>query len=88
MLLRPLLLVELAQTDGGRDASAERSRRRVLFVFVVSADGDDHVLKVLAQNLEHSIDFRSVYASVLDRWLGVSSKEVLGVEYPALELFA
>jgi uncharacterized protein (DUF1501 family) len=29
-------------------------------------------------NLKHRIDFRQVYAAVLDQWLGVSSKEVLG----------
>lgn len=29
-------------------------------------------------NLKHALDFRQVYAAVLDRWLGVSSKDVLG----------
>jgi uncharacterized protein (DUF1501 family) len=29
-------------------------------------------------NLKHQIDFRQVYAAILDQWLGVSSKEVLG----------
>src|SRR5207302_829232 len=29
-------------------------------------------------NLKHQIDFRQVYATVLDRWLGVPSKDVLG----------
>jgi uncharacterized protein (DUF1501 family) len=29
-------------------------------------------------NLQHHTDFRSVYAAILDRWLGVSSKDVLG----------
>src|SRR6266513_88295 len=29
-------------------------------------------------NLKYSTDFRSVYATVLDRWLGASSKDVLG----------
>jgi uncharacterized protein (DUF1501 family) len=32
-------------------------------------------------NLKHSIDFRQVYASILDKWLGVSSKEVLGQDF-------
>jgi len=31
-----------------------------------------------AGNLKYTIDFRSVYATVLDRWLGASSKDVLG----------
>jgi uncharacterized protein (DUF1501 family) len=38
-------------------------------------------------NLEHSIDFRSVYATVLDRWLGVPSKDVLGGEFAGLNVF-
>jgi uncharacterized protein (DUF1501 family) len=38
-------------------------------------------------NLKHNIDFRQVYAAVLDQWLGVSSEQVLGAKYPGLELF-
>jgi uncharacterized protein (DUF1501 family) len=34
--------------------------------------------KIPMGNLQHHTDFRSVYAAVLDGWLGVSSKEVLG----------
>ena len=29
-------------------------------------------------NLKHSTDFRSVYAGILDQWLGVPSKEIVG----------
>ena len=29
-------------------------------------------------NLKYTIDFRSIYATVLDRWLGASSQDVLG----------
>lgn len=29
-------------------------------------------------NLKYTVDFRSVYATVLDRWMGASSKNVLG----------
>ncbi len=29
-------------------------------------------------NLKYTIDFRSVYATILDRWLGTSSRDVLG----------
>ena len=32
-------------------------------------------------NLKYTTDFRSVYATVLDRWLGASSKDVLGGSY-------
>jgi uncharacterized protein (DUF1501 family) len=38
-------------------------------------------------NLKHSIDFRQVYAAVLDKWLGVDSRMVLGQEYKAAEVF-
>jgi uncharacterized protein (DUF1501 family) len=31
-----------------------------------------------AGNMKYTIDFRSVYATVLDRWMGASSKDVLG----------
>jgi uncharacterized protein (DUF1501 family) len=29
-------------------------------------------------NLKYTIDFRSIYATVLDRWMGASSQDVLG----------
>jgi len=29
-------------------------------------------------NLKYTVDFRSVYATVLDRWMGASSTNVLG----------
>jgi uncharacterized protein (DUF1501 family) len=32
-------------------------------------------------NLKYTIDFRSVYATVLDRWMGASSKDVLGGDF-------
>ena len=32
-------------------------------------------------NLQHHTDFRQIYATILDRWLGVSSKEVLGESF-------
>ena len=38
-------------------------------------------------NLIHSTDFRRVYAAVLDRWLGVDSKAVLGAGYEPLDIF-
>jgi uncharacterized protein (DUF1501 family) len=37
-------------------------------------------------NLQHGIDFRQVYATILDRWLGVSSRDVLGDEFKGLDL--
>ncbi len=35
-------------------------------------------------NMTYTADFRNVYATVLDKWLGVSSKTVLGASYPGL----
>lgn len=32
-------------------------------------------------NLKYTIDFRSIYATVLDRWMGASSKDVLGSDF-------
>src|SRR5262249_57119724 len=37
-------------------------------------------------NLVHAIDFRQVYAAVLDEWLGVSSKDVLGQAFTPVEV--
>ena len=37
-------------------------------------------------DLKMSVDFRSVYASLIDRWLGASSASVLGATYPPLAL--
>jgi uncharacterized protein (DUF1501 family) len=43
--------------------------------------------KLDAGNLVHAIDFRRVYAAVLDHWLGVDSKTVLGGGFAPLEVF-
>jgi uncharacterized protein (DUF1501 family) len=49
----------------------------------------DHpsLTKLEMGNLKHTIDFRQVYAAVLDQWLGVSSKSVLGEGYNAVDVF-
>ena len=39
-------------------------------------------------NLVHGTDFRQVYAAVLDKWLGVDAKAIVGKEYKAAEVFA
>jgi len=39
-------------------------------------------------NLVHHTDFRQVYAAVLDKWLGVDSKEVLGKAYTPVDVLA
>lgn len=40
-----------------------------------------------ADNLRHHTDFRQVYAAILDRWLGISSRQVLGGEFQHPEIF-
>lgn len=39
-----------------------------------------------AGDLKMSIDFRSVYATLLTQWLGVDAKPILGEEFPKIEL--
>ncbi len=39
-------------------------------------------------DLKHAIDFRSVYATVLERWLGTPSQPVLGARYPLVDCLA
>jgi uncharacterized protein (DUF1501 family) len=43
--------------------------------------------KLEAGNLVHHTDFRQVYAAVLQQWLGVSAKDVLGKDYKPAEVF-
>jgi uncharacterized protein (DUF1501 family) len=38
-------------------------------------------------NLKHHTDFRQVYAAILDRWLGVPSKDVLGETFKPVDVF-
>jgi uncharacterized protein (DUF1501 family) len=37
-------------------------------------------------NLKHHTDFRSVYAAILDNWLGIDSKDVLGQKFDAVDV--
>jgi uncharacterized protein (DUF1501 family) len=39
-------------------------------------------------NLKHHTDFRQVYAAVLEQWLGVASKDVIGDGFKPVEVFA
>jgi uncharacterized protein (DUF1501 family) len=38
-------------------------------------------------NLAHAIDFRSVYASVLEHWWSVDSRAALGSRFETLPIF-
>jgi uncharacterized protein (DUF1501 family) len=37
-------------------------------------------------NLKWSTDFRSVYATLLDNWLGVPAEDILGGSFPGVPL--
>jgi uncharacterized protein (DUF1501 family) len=37
-------------------------------------------------NLKHHTDFRTLYATILDQWLGIKSREVLGQAFGALKV--
>lgn len=39
-------------------------------------------------DLKHTIDFRSVYATVLKKWLDINPSIVLGKEFPVLDFIA
>jgi uncharacterized protein (DUF1501 family) len=41
---------------------------------------------VVQGNLQHNIDFRQVYAAVLDHWLGVRSQDVLGEPFQPVDI--
>ncbi len=36
-------------------------------------------------NLRHTVDFRSVYATFIERWFGVPHEELLGGQWPMLD---
>lgn len=38
-------------------------------------------------DLKHTVDYRQVYATLLDRWLNVDSSTILGKSYTNLDLF-
>jgi uncharacterized protein (DUF1501 family) len=51
--------------------------------------GEHPSLKGLKEgNLVHGTDFRQVYAAVLDRWLGLDAKAIVGDGFKAAEVFA
>jgi uncharacterized protein (DUF1501 family) len=42
---------------------------------------------VLGDNLESTTDFRQVYATLIEEWLGVDSTKVLGQRFKTLQMF-
>jgi uncharacterized protein (DUF1501 family) len=43
---------------------------------------------VRGRNLQFNVDFRSVYANVLEKWLGCPSEPVLGGKFPLMDCIA
>ncbi len=41
---------------------------------------------LVAGNFRHHTDFRQVYAAILDNWLGVSSRQVLGQQFQPIQI--
>ena len=39
------------------------------------------------EDLEHTIDFRGIYATVLEQWLGVDAPEIVGGTYEQIQPF-
>ena len=39
-------------------------------------------------SLKHTVDFRSVYATVIEKWIGCSSEPALGAKYPLIDCIA
>jgi uncharacterized protein (DUF1501 family) len=39
-------------------------------------------------NLKYSVDFRNVYATVLEKWMSADATQVLGYNFPKLDMFA
>jgi uncharacterized protein (DUF1501 family) len=44
--------------------------------------------KLTEGDLAYTVDFRSVYAAVLEKWLGCSAEKLLGARFPQLDLIA
>ena len=42
---------------------------------------------VLGDNLENTVDFRRVYATMIDEWLGADATSVLGQKFETLKMF-
>ena len=79
---------ERALQDGQRDAvtlSGEPQRLKAWWLYRPSSHGPYPDLQHLDEgDLKPAIDFRRVYATLLDKWLGVPGEKVLGGSYEHL----
>ena len=39
------------------------------------------------EDLQHTIDFRGIYGTLLDQWMGISSKEIVGGDFEQISAF-
>ncbi len=78
-----------AESGNGTDHGTASSQLLIGGLVAPGRQGQPHDLSRLDDdgNLFHSVDFRSVFASVLDRWLEVDPAEILGRNYETLPLF-
>lgn len=77
-----------AQENGG--AGTDHGAASVMFVTGSAVKGGVHgdypkLDDLDGGDLKHHTDFRSVYATVLSNWLGVSAGKVLGGDFPSLK---
>jgi uncharacterized protein (DUF1501 family) len=78
---------------GNSSAGSDHGAASCLFVMGPHVRGGLHgaypsLTNTLANDqLAMSVDFRNVYAQVLDRWMGADSRQILGQQYGALDLF-
>jgi uncharacterized protein (DUF1501 family) len=78
---------------GNSSAGSDHGAASCLFVMGPRVRGGLHGAYPSLTNLlpndqmAMSVDFRNVYAQVLDRWMGADSRQLLGQQYGALDLF-
>ncbi len=76
--------------DGGTDHGTAASHFVVGPKVVGGRYGESPSLTKLDSdgNLIHTVDYRSLYASVLDGWMGAGHPDILRAEYETLPLFS
>lgn len=90
-------VVVLAFSEFGRrvaengSSGTDHGAAAPMFVFGDSIKGGLHgappdLADLVDGDVKHKIDFRQVYASLLDNWLHTPSKQILGREFPGLEI--
>src|SRR5207253_11355453 len=73
------------RTPGGTDHGAAAPMFLIGSQIVPGVHGAHPSLVDLDQgDLRFQVDFRSVYATVLEQWLGISSQAILGDRFPAV----